>query len=70
MPGIHFSKFYMNQEIDSIVQVYADKEAISRQVATETIQLIHSTLSVRPYFSIALAGGSTPKMLYQMFATT
>ncbi|MEM7278466.1 MAG: 6-phosphogluconolactonase [Pseudomonadota bacterium] len=59
----------MNQEIASIVQVYKDKEAISRQVATQTIELINSTLSIRPYVSIALAGGSTPKMLYSLLAT-
>ncbi len=59
----------MNVDIDTAIQIYPDKEAISRQVARHTIELIHATLKIRPYFSIALAGGSTPRMLYSMFAT-
>ena len=58
----------MNIDTDSTIQVYADKEAISHQVAKSIITLIHETLAVRPFFSIALAGGSTPKMLYAMLA--
>ncbi len=59
----------MSIDISSNVQIYTDKAAISRQVAKAIIELAHSTLKIRPYFSIALAGGSTPKLLYSMFAT-
>ena len=59
----------MNIETDSLLQIHSDKEAISREVARATVALIHQTLRVRPYFSIALAGGSTPRMLYSMLAT-
>lgn len=59
----------MNTATDSVLQIYADKEAISRQVALATIELIKATLAERPRFSIALAGGSTPRMLYSMLAS-
>ena len=59
----------MGIDVDTTVQIYSDKASISRQVARATIDLIQSTLPLRPYFSIALAGGSTPKMLYAMLAT-
>lgn len=59
----------MNIDTESLLQIYPDKESISRQVARATVDLIHQTLNIRPFFSIALAGGSTPRMLYSMLAT-
>ena len=59
----------MNIDTDTHIQIHPDKAAISRQVARATVELIQHTLLVRPYFSIALAGGSTPGMLYSMLAT-
>lgn len=59
----------MLTEIDTPLEVRSDKEAISRSVAEAIVQLIKTSRNQREYFSIALAGGSTPKMLYRLLAT-
>ena len=42
---------------------------MSHAVAKEMVRIIEETLKERAYVSIALAGGSTPKMLYGLLAS-
>jgi len=48
------------------IQVVADLTALSRMAAEILVHQIAETLSRKEYFSIALSGGSTPKMLYSL----
>ena len=56
-------------DTDLALEIRHNKEAISRSVAEAIVELISETLLKREYFSIALAGGSTPKLLYSLLAT-
>jgi len=50
------------------IQIYADKTALV-QALTESIHAIESaSIKERGWFTLALAGGSTPKALYQYLA--
>ena len=59
----------MLTDIDIALEIRSDKEAISRSVAEAVVELIAVSRSQREYFSIALAGGSTPQLLYRLLAT-
>ena len=49
-------------------RVSKDKVSLSHAVASEIVTLISRTLKERDCFSIAMAGGSTPKLLYSLLA--
>ncbi len=51
------------------VQVLSDKSALIAQALDLIVEKIHSTLKQQEYFTIALAGGSTPKPLYESLAS-
>lgn len=52
------------------VHVYADKPALVSAATDQVITLIRDAIATRGRCSIALAGGSTPKPLYQALAQT
>jgi 6-phosphogluconolactonase len=51
------------------VTVFPDGEAIARAVAEKFIVLAKDAIAARGRFSVALAGGSTPKRTYEILAT-
>ena len=59
----------MLTDLDKALEVRSDKQAISQSVAEAIVDLIATTHSRQEYFSIALAGGSTPALLYRLLAT-
>jgi 6-phosphogluconolactonase len=50
------------------VKVYGDAAALSQAVADEFIRLAKAAIAERGRFTVALAGGRTPKALYQLLA--
>ena len=50
------------------LQVYKDAQQLSQATAKWIADLIAETLSVRDRFTIALSGGSTPKLLHKILA--
>src|SRR5262245_60225969 len=52
------------------IRQFADAEQISRAAAEEFIRLAREAVAVRGRFMVALAGGSTPRRLYQLLADT
>ncbi len=50
------------------IKVYPDKETLSRAVAEELVASIRESIEARANASIALAGGSTPRLLYTLLA--
>jgi 6-phosphogluconolactonase len=51
------------------IKVLPDASAIAREAAERIIQLSEDAIEARGRFSIALAGGSTPKTLYTLLAS-
>ena len=51
------------------VTVFPDGEAIARAVAEKFVELSNAAIAARGRFSVALAGGSTPKRTYEILAT-
>ncbi len=51
------------------VQVLSDKSALIAQALDLIVEKIHSTLQQQERFTLALAGGSTPKPLYEALAS-
>lgn len=56
-------------ELPSYFRVCQDKAALSHAVAKEIVRIVEETLQERDYVSIAMAGGSTPKLLYTLLAS-
>jgi 6-phosphogluconolactonase len=54
---------------ESKVTVFPDGEAIARAVAEKFVELAKDAIAARGRFSVALAGGSTPKRTYEILAT-
>jgi len=48
---------------------YPDADALAQAAALELTQLAQSSIAARGIFTLALAGGSTPKKLYSLLAT-
>jgi 6-phosphogluconolactonase len=51
------------------IRVLSDPQELSRAAADEFVRLAEEATRARGLFSVALAGGSTPKMLYALLAT-
>ncbi|MFP4229202.1 MAG: 6-phosphogluconolactonase [Salinivenus sp.] len=47
----------------------ADREALSRAAAQFLVDDIHATLETQDTYTLALAGGSTPRRLYELLGT-
>ena len=52
------------------LKIYKNKEILAEELAMWICDLIHSTLQKQEYFTLALSGGETPKILYQQLAST
>ncbi len=52
------------------VRVLPDIESLSRAAAGFIVSYIQRTISARVRFSMVLSGGSTPKRLYELFASS
>ena len=50
------------------IQVYADAQELARAAADEFVRLAGEAVKYRGVFTVALAGGSTPKSLYALLA--
>jgi 6-phosphogluconolactonase len=53
-----------------VIRPQADAEQVSRAGAEEFIRIAREAIAARGRFSVALAGGSTPRRLYQLLAET
>lgn len=51
-----------------LVEILPDKQALIDRSLTLVLEKIDSALAVRPFCTIALSGGSTPKPLYEALA--
>ena len=51
------------------IEKYPDKDRLSLGAANLIVQLSRDAAQARGYFTIALAGGSSPKSLYELLAT-
>lgn len=52
------------------VKILKDEEAIAEFVARQIIQSAQNAIAEHGQFTLALAGGSTPKLLYNLLGTT
>ena len=50
------------------VLVFSDREALSRAAAERLAEVVEATLATKSRVAIALAGGSTPRRLYEILA--
>jgi 6-phosphogluconolactonase len=51
-----------------IIKVFPDATAIAKHAATQILRIANEAADARGVFTIALSGGSTPKLLYSMLA--
>lgn len=51
------------------IKVLADPPAVAREVAKRIVRMAEESIALDSRFSIALSGGSTPKMLYELLAS-
>jgi 6-phosphogluconolactonase len=52
----------------AMMRVFSDAGELSREAAREVAELIGESDTAAPLFTIALAGGSTPRRMYEMLA--
>jgi 6-phosphogluconolactonase len=50
------------------VEIVSDAEALSRAAAAAIVRQVSETLQEREFFTIALSGGSTPRLLFTLLA--
>jgi 6-phosphogluconolactonase len=50
-------------------QIYPDADALAKAAAEDLLRLAQQSVKERGIFTLALAGGSTPKKLYSLLAT-
>ena len=55
---------------DREIIICRDVEALSRRAAGQFVTLARQAIAARGRFAVALSGGSTPKVLYSLLATT
>ncbi len=51
------------------LQIFADASEVARAAALHFIEIAQESISARGRFSVALAGGSTPKRIYELLAS-
>jgi 6-phosphogluconolactonase len=54
---------------EAIPLVYPDSDALARAAAVELLRIAHESVAARGTFTLALAGGSTPKKLYALLGS-
>ena len=52
------------------IQVFPDREALSHGVAARLVDMLETTLAGTDWATLALAGGRTPRRLYELLADT
>jgi 6-phosphogluconolactonase/glucosamine-6-phosphate isomerase/deaminase len=52
----------------SNIHIFDDSEAVAHAAARRFVDLAHESINARGGFSVALAGGSTPKRVYELLA--
>ena len=50
-------------------QIYSDADTLAKAAAVELLRLAHQCVAERGIFTLALAGGSTPRKLYTLLGT-
>ena len=55
---------------DRQINIFRDKQALADAAATQIVHTFRTAMQERGYFNIALAGGSTPRLLYERLAQT
>lgn len=55
---------------DRQIKIFSDKQALADAAATQIVHSFRTAMQERGYFNIALAGGSTPRLLYERLAQT
>ncbi|HEX9919035.1 MAG TPA: 6-phosphogluconolactonase, partial [Pyrinomonadaceae bacterium] len=50
------------------IQIFADADAVARAAAQRFVELARASINSNGRFSVALAGGSTPKRIYELLA--
>jgi len=53
----------------AVVRVFSDAARLSQSAAEAFVQIAQAAVTARGRFTVALAGGSTPKRLYELLAT-
>jgi 6-phosphogluconolactonase len=53
----------------SNIHIFDDSEAVAHAAARRFVDLAHESINARGGFSVALAGGSTPKRVYELLAS-
>jgi 6-phosphogluconolactonase len=51
------------------LQIFADASEVARAAALHFIEIAQESINARGRFSVALAGGSTPKRIYELLAS-
>ena len=59
----------MMMKINREVRILADANAIAETAALEFLDAAQKAVQAKGTFTVALAGGSTPKVLYGLLAT-
>src|SRR6187551_3667389 len=52
------------------VEVYADRESLAHAAVARVVASARDSIAARQQFTISLAGGETPRHLYELLATT
>src|SRR5580658_4432667 len=63
------SKAAMGANVNREVRILPDVNAIARRAAEKIVEAAATAVKERGVFTISLAGGSTPKTLYNLLAT-
>ncbi len=58
----------METQAERVIRIAASAEELSRLAAEEFVRLAMDTIGKKPVFVVSLAGGSTPRTLYQLLA--
>jgi 6-phosphogluconolactonase len=58
-----------DNSMSSVIEVLADKAGVVQRSLALVLEELHGAIASRGQFTIALAGGSTPKPLYEAIAT-
>jgi 6-phosphogluconolactonase len=69
MTPMHMSLATRMKRNGDVVEVFADVQALTRAAAERFILLAVKAVEDHGVFSVALSGGSTPKVLYRLMAT-
>lgn len=58
----------MDKTVGQEVRIYRDIESLSHEAAREIVYLVNTIVAEKGSFTIALSGGRTPAVLYQLMA--